>query len=339
MSDKSIEQTFENLKKTVPLLIKHHLSAIPTHYALWYTYVANEQPSLNKAIEQALADGGSVSAAKSEALFREFVADEQDMTAWQLRQSMEAMLQELDHSMQDTRSDTQVFKQVMDSTLDDLSKVEKEGWSMQEVMALVRKLVKETQAIRKSTITFNGALQSANQEIQQLRAKLAESEQAALYDALTGLCNRRYFDSEIDSKQGVTPLSIILLDLDHFKQINDNHGHLMGDLVLKAVAKKLQDVCRDTAQVFRYGGEEFAVLMPGSALPTARQLAETMRRSVEKLVVKDRRSGNVLDGITASVGVAERRSKESVEQCIDRADGYLYDAKRLGRNRVMPMSS
>jgi diguanylate cyclase len=226
----------------------------------------------------------------------------------------------------------------MDNCVDDLAKVEREGLSIEEVMALVRNLVKETQNIRRSTISFNSALTDAHKEIDILRAKLEESQKEALYDALTGLCNRRYFDEELASLSMQSNLCLVLVDLDHFKRINDNYGHVMGDLVLKATAKKLQATCRDGAQAFRFGGEEFAVLVPNANFSKARVIAESMRKAIEKIGVKDKRSGEVLGDITASFGVAEFTKGMNPLTLIETADKQLYKAKRLGRNRVMPMS-
>jgi len=259
------------------------------------------------------------------------------VTAWDLRQSLEGMVIELNQSLKDTKSDTLDYKRVMDSCIDDLSKVEKEGWSVSEVLALVRNMVKEAQNIRQSTISFNGALATAEKEIAKLKSQLQVSQQEALYDALTGLCNRRYFDSELTSQSALSQVSLCLIDIDHFKKINDNYGHQMGDLVLKAVAKKLQSCCRENAQVFRYGGEEFAVIMPNFDFKRARQMADVMRRSIEKIAVKDRRSGESLGDISVSAGVAQMEPQENQDTWLQRADEYLYEAKRLGRNRVMPM--
>ena len=338
MAKTDIEKSFQTLKSTIPLLLKYNIPAIPTNYALWYTYVSNDSPQLNQDIDENLQKGYPLSVAKTKELYRNYLSEKQEVDAWQLRQSMEAMLLEVSQSMKDTKSDTTEFKSIMDANLDNLSKVEKEGLSVTEVMALVRKMVHELQAIRQKTISFSGSLVKAEKEIESLKLKLQESQHEALYDALTGLCNRRYFDSEIESKMGIDKLSLMLIDIDHFKVINDTHGHLMGDLVLKAVAKKLQSGCREDAQVFRYGGEEFVILMPGADLQKARHIADVMRRSIEKIAVKDRRTGNVLGDVTVSIGVAQRTKGEQPHDLVERADKLLYKAKTLGRNRVMPIS-
>lgn len=339
MAKNDLEKSFETLKSTIPLLLKHEIPAIPTNYALWYTYVSNENPALNEELDQAVANDQPLSPLKAKDLYRSHVSDKQEVSVWQLRQSIEGMLIELNQSMKDTKKDTREYKTIMDRCLDDLNKVEQEGWSVEEVMGLVRNMVTEAQAIRQSTISFNSALTNAEKEIQRLREQLAESQQDALYDALTGLCNRRYFNSEIESKVNMDKMSLLLVDIDHFKKINDSHGHQMGDLVLKTVARKLQSGCRDNAQVFRYGGEEFAIIMPNATLAKARHNADVLRRSIEKIAVKNRRTGETLGDITVSVGVAECQAGESAEDVIERADKQLYQAKKLGRNRVMPIHS
>ncbi len=111
----------------------------------------------------------------------------------------------------------------------------------------------------------------------------------------------------------------------------------MGDAVLKATAKKLQAVCREGAQAFRFGGEEFAIIIPNSDFSKARSMAESMRKAIEKIGVKDKRTGKVLGDIAASIGVAELTKGMNPLTLVEKADSQLYEAKRLGRNRVMPM--
>ena len=337
MAKDDLEQSFSTLKQTLPLLLKHKVPAVPVNYALWYTYVSNQHPQLNEALDSATEKGASLSAVKAQDLYQQYVASHEDLDAVKLRQSVEAMLIELNQSMKDTQSDAQQYKATMDKCLDDLNRVEQEGWSLEEVMGLVRNMVADAQSIRASTLSFNNSINNAEQEIKRLREQLKESQQAALYDALTNLANRRYFDSELSSKIGMEKLALLLIDIDHFKVINDTHGHQTGDAVLKAVASKLNQACRDEAQVFRYGGEEFAVLVAGGDLAFGIRLAEQLRKQVEKISVKNRRTGDVLDGISVSIGVAEKSTKDAKDSIIERADQHLYQAKKLGRNRVLPM--
>ncbi|GAC24513.1 diguanylate cyclase [Paraglaciecola mesophila KMM 241] len=339
MKNHDLENSFKHLKNTIPLMLKHKIPAVPLNYALWYTYASNESESLNETLDHALQRNLPISDSKTRDLYRKHVADEQDVDVWELRHSLESMVIELSQSVQDTRSETRNFKSTMDTCMDDLAKVEREGLSMEEVMDLVRTLVSQTKQIRGSTLSFSTALNDAEREITRLRNQLEQSQQAALYDALTGLCNRRYFDAELAAYAMRPNMCLILADLDHFKKINDTHGHVMGDLVLKASAKKLQAACREGAQAFRFGGEEFAIIVPNSKLSVARQIAETMRRSIEKIGVRDKRTSEVLGGISASFGIAEMKAGMNPLALIEAADKQLYEAKNLGRNRVMPMSN
>ena len=172
------------------------------------------------------------------------------------------------------------------------------------------------------------ALRDANRELERL----------AHTDGLTGLANRRYFmdrlSSELErSDRYERPLSLIVLDLDHFKEVNDTHGHAAGDAVLKAAAEALRSVCRDVDVPARVGGEEMALLLPETARSGARTVAERVRVRIE------RRTHTAPDGatfgVTASLGVAAAGAgARTAEELLQRADEALYRAKDEGRNRV-----
>lgn len=334
-----LDRSFKTLKQTIPLLLKHRIPAIPTNYALWYTYVDKANSALNEEIEQALADGRPFSTIYTKELYRKHLAEKEELNSWQLRQNVEAMLIELSQSVSDTKTNTQGFKSTMDNCLNDLSKVEKEGWSMDEVMQLVRTLVQEGQLIRNSTLDFSSSLQKAEQEVAQLRKELEKTKHDAFYDALTDLYNRRYLDQEIRSVTTRQKACLIMLDVDHFKEFNDEYGHQMGDRVLKAIAKKLKEKCQQNTIPFRFGGEEFAILMRGVTLQQAIHKAELLRQALEKITVSDRRSNQRIKDITASFGVACYQDGTDPSDMLEVADQQLYQAKRLGRNRVMPIRS
>ncbi len=335
----SLEQSFKTLKQTIPLLLKHKIPAIPTNYALWYTYVENQDSELHEEIERAIEEGRPFSNIYTKELYRKHVADKEELSAWQLRQSVEAMVTELSQTVLDTQNNTEGFKTSMDTNLRHLDKVEKEGWSMGEVMKLVRSMVKEAQLIRNSTLDFATALKAAEKEVSKLKEELQKSQKDAFYDALTGLYNRRYLDSEIEAIDPEQPTCLIMIDVDHFKKVNDEYGHQMGDRVLKAIAKRLQEKCKPNATPFRFGGEEFSILMHGATLAEAIHQAENIRLSLEKISVIDRRTNRHITGVTASFGVAAMQPGMRRSDLLEAADRQLYQAKRLGRNRVMPMSS
>jgi len=148
--------------------------------------------------------------------------------------------------------------------------------------------------------------------------------------------NRRYFDEALReyleefSRIG-RPVGLMLLDLDHFKDVNDSHGHNVGDEVLRAVASCLKDMTRYHDVVARLGGEEFAVVAPNLDSDLLMKFAERIRKAIAAMAVV---SGNVRLKITTSVGLAVWNGTETSDQFFRRADAMLYQAKRLGRNRV-----
>lgn len=161
-------------------------------------------------------------------------------------------------------------------------------------------------------------------------------KELAMVDGLTGLFNRRVFDEmlSLEGRKELLPLSLLLIDLDDFKLVNDRFGHPAGDEVLTCVARQLKESCRGTDVVARYGGEEFAVLLPTTHLARAEEIA---RRLLRRLAGKIYVFNDQPQQVTASIGVATltKASAIAVDQLITRADQALYQAKREGKNRVV----
>jgi len=164
----------------------------------------------------------------------------------------------------------------------------------------------------------------------------AQLKDRSVKDALTGLWNRRWFDDtiqrEIDTCRGRgLPLSLIFLDVDHFKKFNDNNGHAAGDEVLRIVGETLARHSSRTANPCRIGGEEFAVMCPTQPLDRARALADTIRAEIAEISVTS--GGVTLPRVTASAGVAQLTGAEGAAEIMTRADKALYSAKEEGRDR------
>lgn len=163
-------------------------------------------------------------------------------------------------------------------------------------------------------------------------------EEKSKVDALTGLHNRHWLEEMYTremarSNAGHFNLCAFMLDIDHFKSVNDTYGHLAGDQVLRAVAQELSCSLRPSDMPVRYGGEEFTVFLPGATIENALMVAERIRSNIEKMKIA-LPSGQMLN-ITISIGVTERKDSDSVQSIIDRADQALYKAKEGGRNKII----
>lgn len=180
------------------------------------------------------------------------------------------------------------------------------------------------------TVLFLAAARSLNQQFE-------HEHEASHHDSLTGLHNRRGFmeaweDALHRSRRSGRPVSIVLADLDHFKQVNDTRGHAAGDLALRAVARTLRASLRAQDVVARWGGEEFMLLLPDTDRDGASRVAESTRSAVEELRIEH---GGAAFGLTLSLGVSEHDTGRRVDETVAAADDALYRAKQTGRNRVV----
>ena len=168
----------------------------------------------------------------------------------------------------------------------------------------------------------------------ELRRAMSRIEELAITDELTNLFNRRYLLQELDKHQALAnrekfPFTVVFLDIDHFKQINDRHGHHVGDEVLKELAHFLKLSFRDVDVVSRYGGEEFVFILSGLTIQDAESVLNRVRESIAEQQFSDN-----LTHLTVSIGAAQYRIGEKIDCLLSRADGLLYEAKRAGRNCV-----
>ena len=169
--------------------------------------------------------------------------------------------------------------------------------------------------------------------LEQARARIQHLEQLVSIDALTGLWNRAHFDNVIEAEiqrslRHRQPVSLILFDIDHFKLINDTWGHPAGDRVLRELAMLCRALTRRSDALFRWGGEEFAVLLYDAGYRNAQRIAENLRQAIAV------HTFSIAQPVTVSLGVAEHHATQSVDEWFARVDAALYAAKHQGRNRA-----
>ena len=228
--------------------------------------------------------------------------------------------------------------------LDDFVKKIQETDDVSEIKKLKIAIVKTTVVIKEKTIEINKKLKTADEmlkkaqeKMKKLEEEMEKAKQKALYDGLTGIYNRAVFNDRIvkeveKAKREKKPLSFLIMDIDHFKKINDTYGHQTGDMVLKILATQVKKVMRDFDFLARYGGEEFVVILPDTELEKAKEIAERIRTKIEKtkFIYKSERIP-----VTLSIGVTLLKPDDNEKSLIERADKALYEAKNSGRNRVV----
>ncbi len=209
--------------------------------------------------------------------------------------------------------------------------------TISSLMKLIDVLLREIRQLRESNRVTQEKLEQSAETIKKIEEKLKKKETEAQYDPLTVVANRRLFEKRLKElmikrdSEGI-PCSLIMIDVDDFKRVNDLYGHRAGDEVLRSIALSLEKELRTEDLVARYGGEEFVVLLPENNLKDASSVAERLRERIERLSVAV--GQNLYVSVTISLGVAEVHDGDSPEEVVGRADKALYLAKGAGKNCV-----
>jgi diguanylate cyclase len=176
-----------NLKKALPLMMRYHIPTTPLNYSLWYSYVSNDIPALNSKLDNLIAKHDIFPHVQAESLYREFVADKTEVTTWEIRESIEKMLMQLDHSLVDTNIDTEKFQLAVGKTVVDIKRADKDNCSLEDVLEMLKKLGNDSKKMHRSTQFFSESLAVAKDEIELLKVELEKSQKQSFYDSLTGL--------------------------------------------------------------------------------------------------------------------------------------------------------
>ena len=318
------EKSSEHLRLVLPLLSKHGSDFSPESYAIWFSFVSAEQPTLVQELEPLVAADGRLTMEQTHALYCLHLRDAEAQALETLQSGFIQLLANVASSTNEAHA----------------AATQAHGSIGARPLTSPSQLAEQTQLMLTSLQKFGEQLDSAKVEINALRDELHNVRNEARTDALTSLRNRRAFDEALlhhtkAARSDETALCLIMIDVDHFKRFNDEMGHVMGDKALQTVAKVIQQHVEVDDNAARYGGEEFAVLLAGQSLPNAVRIAENLRRAVEQVRVRKSSTGEVIRGVTISCGVTAFDPADDPTDFVDRADGALYQAKEAGRNRIM----
>lgn len=315
------------------LLDEHKLSPSPINYSILYLYCSKTYSKLTIQVDLLLQTQGLNDTALN-SLYEEHVLqvdklDEEVLSP--LSESIGNMLNKLElqlNSEEKAVNDLQKIDQSLASKVTESSIKEN---SLQQIVNYVQHTVNESVQKHKALST---QISNTNSEINELKSKLSEAKKEAISDALTGFLNRRGCDIKLAELDIEDVHSSLVIDIDHFKSVNDNFGHQIGDKVIQKVAHSIQSQLSEEDIAVRYGGEEFLVVAVNQPIEKAVDVAERIRLAIGKLKLKQKNSDNFLPQISVSIGISDTKNNEHWKHVIEKADKALYQAKNSGRNCV-----
>ncbi|HTY04814.1 MAG TPA: GGDEF domain-containing protein [Rhodocyclaceae bacterium] len=332
----SIEQSAEFLRLALPLMSRQAAALNPVSYAVWYEYVSGINPALQARIDELIQNNRLLDDTVTGDLFRRYVADIDHETAERVGQNLQKVMIEVSKSAAHAGTKAGEFGSALEVLSAGLtSNADPSNLATTHLTSLLE----HTRDMQDSVATLKTRLDDSQREIEELRQEVNRAREAALADGLTGLSNRRGFDLALAAcltarKPEEQGPSLLIADIDHFKHVNDQYGHLFGDKVIRAVAQILKENVKGRDTAARYGGEEFVILLPNTPLEGALSLAEQIRTTVERCRIKRLDNHECIESITISVGVACHVPGETATEFLARADRALYASKQAGRNRV-----
>ncbi|WP_299197031.1 GGDEF domain-containing protein [uncultured Amphritea sp.] len=333
-SDDTYEKAAANLRLALSILGEHRLPSSPINYRLAYDLIDGRSRSLNTEFKTILSSDSDDMNEDLWALYRRFyVQDEEalELIRAELQGIVSGVVNECGSASGDLLGYSDRLNSLADLVCSDADS--------ELTLVAVRDAIKDTRQVAVSQQKLGCQLAEVLKEVREIHKAIDEVREESHVDPLTGVSNRRAFDlalaSLIDkSVEHNEPLSLLLCDIDSFKQFNDDYGHLVGDKVLQFVAKQLKNSIKGRDFVCRFGGEEFAIILPHTPLKNGLIVADQLRLSISKSRLKRANSDEVYGNVTLSFGVAELAADETRNDLIERADRALYKAKHNGRNRV-----
>ena len=329
-SQKFADQALQQIKARL-------VSAAPRNYEIWYAYVSGYLTDLSDKINEIISTRGSVTQRDLDRIYEETLSphrysSEVDTAGSKVMNEIDQVMAMMEASSTQAAS----YQSKLAGAGEKLGGAD----GIDSVRSILEMLVLSTREMERSNRALEQRLKQSRGEIKNLRDNLDAVRTESFTDPLTGLANRKFYDQHsakalAEARASKQPLSLLATDIDFFKKFNDTYGHLTGDQVLRLVAQALKQNVKGQDIACRYGGEEFAVILPDTSLREAVTVAEHIRRAVMTKELVKRSTGENLGRITISIGVATLKPGDTVNSLYDRADQCLYAAKRGGRNRVV----
>lgn len=330
----------EILRLVIQKMAAYPASFTPWTYAVWFEHLVGINPALSDALEQYLDSGTRLDDEAIEKLYAEYVSECNLDIHKMLRQDLQKILRKLAGFTEETDRQAMGFGDNLQSYGEKL----KQNLDESALGNLIGEMVEDTENMRGSVLNLQNQLEHSKQEVEELHRELESAKGEAMIDPLTGILNRRGFEKAASRILDESAFSgketcLLMLDIDHFKKINDTYGHLVGDKVIRAVAEMLKSNIKGQDSVARLGGEEFVVLLPETPAAGAFAVAEHIRKSIGNGKIRRIDSQESIGAVTVSIGVASLAENGDINQLLNQADKALYASKAQGRNRTTTYGS
>lgn len=329
----SREESAAILRRALQLMSPHKAGYHPVSYAVWYEHAADLNPGLSRELDKLLAADSLLSDIEICRLHALHIAG-RDVQAFELAQNQ--LREVLGDSEKEAAHAERTVKRFT-LTLDDAIAEARRHEGGDDIFAeRVSRVLAEASMLQTVLGLLHQQLTKQREEVDHVMERLERAQTEPLRDPLTGLNNLHGLRRAVESREGseLTGVAFLAVDIDHFKRVNDTHGHVIGDKVLARVADILREHITGEDLAARLGGDEFALLACGKSLDAAAALAEDIRDTTARTVITHSDGMQYPDAVTLSIGVATSESGDTLESLRHRADEALYDAKESGRNRV-----
>ena len=310
MSDAFDEVDFEYATtiadRASQFMSQHAVPPTPENFSVWFNYAMGASPALRKTIDILVANKRKFDSATNHDLYVTYVKPRADSgVAEDFPEQLQGVISSAKEFLATAISDNR-------TQIETLGEVTSQCGASSDPRPIIERLVKELSNATARASGLEANFIETSEELDKIRDLLRLAEQHSNTDALTGLANRRALEefvrsAQIASMETGEPLSVLMIDIDHFKKFNDSFGHQVGDQVLRLVAKVLQENVRGDDLAARYGGEELMAVLPGTAVEICAEIAERIRRRISEARLTRRATGEEISSVTVSIGVAQFR--------------------------------
>ncbi len=330
--DQRSNARLHQLEGLASFLAQHQLPANASTLAIGWNYLSAGNRDLVRTLDRRVQSQQAVTLAWLDEQFGTSGNDNELAVLTELMQRLETSIDEFASTSRDAHTATAQYHNALEGHVTELEQVTRAGDVISDLANIAKVMLKRTRDIERQMLRSEAQTRA-------LKRRLDEARRSAEEDHLTGLPNRRAFEARFeeefrDARAAADQLCVAFCDIDHFKRINDEHGHDAGDRVLKLVAENLSRLSNDRCHVARHGGEEFVVLLRGDTLEAAAATLDRLRNTLAERRLVNRANDRPFGQVTFSAGIADVFACGDTRSALKAADTALYRAKNGGRNRV-----